>query len=205
MIKKSRFPLLVAFIVCLEGIIYLWATWTTEAEFVFDKCARNSGRVSSAINLIILLMIGWNGLKRIYLNESQKDTFRILITLFAVNHLIHFFYLFQNFNHHAMQLNMSENKHGFITFISIVVIPVLLWIFKNINPLLYAVIIIHLFNVSYFIMETFYSKVKPDKPAYHNQLGIFVTVIALLYIVYRIFSENRTRLVSNRIDQLTNR
>jgi hypothetical protein len=75
----------------MEVVIYLWAVWTTDPEFVFNKCARNSGRVSSAVVLITLLMVGHYGLKVIYLNEKKKDAFRILITLFAFNHLIHFF------------------------------------------------------------------------------------------------------------------
>jgi len=91
MLTKKRIPLLVALICCLEVIIYLWAVWRTEPEFVFNKCARNSGRASSAILLITLLMVGYYGLKGIYLDDKKKDTFRILITLFAINHLIHFF------------------------------------------------------------------------------------------------------------------
>lgn len=189
MLTKNKIPLLIAFICCLEVVIYLWAVWTTEAEFVFNKCARNSGRASSALILIILLMVGYYGLKRIYLDDKKKDSFRVLITLFAVNHLIHFFYVFMNFKSHAMALNIFENKHGFITFIFILLIPFILWIYKNLNRLLYFGIILHLFNVSYFINETFLSKVKPDKPAYHNQFGIVVITAACLYILYRIFRE----------------
>jgi hypothetical protein len=117
MLTKNKIPLLIAFICCLEVVIYLWAVCTTEAEFVSDKCARNSGRASSLINLTILLMIGYFGLKKIYLDEKKKDAFRILITLFAINHLVHFFYVFQNFKHHAWVFSVTENMHGFITFI----------------------------------------------------------------------------------------
>ena len=189
MLTKNKIPLLIVFICCVEMGIYLWAVWTTESEFVFDKCARNSGRVSSFINLTILLMIGFYGFKEIYLDEKKKNTFRILITLFAVNHLVHFFYVFQNFKHHSFELSLTENLHGFITFIFILIVPVILWLYNNLNMVFYAGITLHLFNVSYFIMKTFYSKVKPDKPAYHNQLGIVVTTIACIYILYRFFRE----------------
>jgi hypothetical protein len=190
-LSKNRIPLLIALILVLEGLIYAWAVLTTEPEFVFDKCARNSGRTSSMINLAILLMIGYYGFKRIYGDEVRRDAFRVLITLFAVNHLVHFFYVFQNFKHHSMELSLIENLHGVITFILIVTVPVFLWLSKNLNTFFYAGIILHLFNVSYFIMKTFYSKVKPDKPAYHNQLGIAITILALLYVLYRFYRENR--------------
>jgi hypothetical protein len=201
MLAKNKLPLLILLVISLEFLIYVWAYCTAaldennffaiESEFIFDKCARNSGRVSSAFNLIILFMAGYFGLKQIFLDEKKKDQFRILITLFAVNHLLHFFFVFQTFKHHMMPLNISENLHGFITFISVLIIPVILWSSTKLNRVLYIYIILHLFNVSYFIMETFYNKIKPDKPAYHNQFGIAVTTAACVYILYRIFRESR--------------
>jgi len=190
MLKKNKLLLLITLIICLEGIIFGWAIWTTETDFVFDKCARNSGRVSSLINLLIICMIGYYGLKKIYRDDRKKDLFRILMTGFTVNHLIHFFFVSQNFKSHDLILSISENLHGFITFIFIVIIPVILWSVKRLTTLLYVFIPLHLMNVSYFIMETFYSKVKPGSPAYHNQLGILVTSIAILYMLYRTIREN---------------
>ena len=199
MLTKDRMPLLILLVICLEGFIYLWAFWTStfdrsnffaiESEFIFDKCARSSGRVSSALNLIILFMIGYSGLKQIYHEDRTKDKFRILMTLFAVNHLVHFFFVFQTFKQHTMELNISDNLHGFITFICILILPVILWSLKNLNKALYFCIILHLFNVSYFIMETFYNKIKPEKPAYHNQFGIAITTAACFYVLYRVFRE----------------
>jgi hypothetical protein len=208
MLTKSKLPLLVVSVICLEIIIYVWAVWTStwsennffaiEPKFIFDKCARNSGRVSSALNLGILLMIGYFGLKRIYLDPAKKEALRILITLFAVNHLTHFFFVFQTFKHHTMALNVSENTHGFMTFICILLMPALLWTVKNLNRILYISIILHLINVSYFIMETFYNKIKPDKPAYHNQFGIVVTTAACIYVLYGIFRDYKLDSTANR-------
>jgi hypothetical protein len=90
MLTKKTIPLLIATICCLEVLIYLWANWTTtfdksnffaiEPQFVFDKCARIAGRISSVLILIPLLMVGYYGLKEIYRDEKKKDSFRILIT-----------------------------------------------------------------------------------------------------------------------------
>jgi succinate dehydrogenase hydrophobic anchor subunit len=191
MLSKNRLPLLIVLICVLEVLVYFWAVWSTEAEFVFDKCARNSGRVSSAIILATLLMIAYYGLKKIYLDTQKLDAFRVLISLFTVNHLIHFSFVYMNLDSHATALSIDKNKHGFVTFICIVLVLIIVWSFKKLNNLLYTLLLLHLFNVSYFIMETFYHKVKPDKPAYHNQLGIVVISAALIYILYRVFEENR--------------
>ncbi len=190
MLTKSRIPLLIALICCLEAVVYLLATYTTEeSNLIFEKCTRNSGRISAGLNLIILLMVGYNGLKTIYKDDKKRDSFRILITLFAVNHLIHFFFLYQNFQTKPLVFEFSDHVHGFLTFIFILLLPIILWTFRNLNWLLYFGIIFHLINSSYFIMETFYIRIKPDRPSYFHQVGIFIIIIALLYIVYRVIRE----------------
>ncbi len=206
MLTTRRLPALFAFICCIEVLIYLWAAWTTtfdksiffaiDPEFVFDKCARIAGRISSVIILIPLLMVGHYGLKEIYSDEKKKDSFRIFITLFAFNHLIHFLFVVLRFKSHSATLSIVENLHGFITFIFIVIIPFILWRYKNLNRLIYSAIILHLLNISYFINKTFLGKVKAEHPAYHNQFGIAIITAACLYIIYRVYVENKRGTVS---------
>jgi len=201
MLTKNNLPLLIVIILCAELLIWSWAFFTStlstgnffaiEPEFIYDKSARNSGRISSALNIIILLMIGYSGLKQIYADDTKKDRFRIMITLFAVNHLTHFFFVFQTFKHHTTTLSISENIHGFVTFICILVIPVMLWKYKKLTRALYFCIILHLLNVSYFIMETFYNKITAEKPAYHNQFGIAVTTAACIFVLFRVLKESK--------------
>jgi len=191
MLTKKNIPILIASIVCLEILIYLWAVLVTEPEFVINKCARNAGRASEALNLAILIIVGYFGLKQIYADEKKKDTFRILMTLFAFNHLIHFFFVYQNFKSHAMVLDISDNKHGFVTFICIAIMTIALWSFKNLNKIFYVCTLLHLFNVSYFIMDTLKNKIKPDIITFHYKFGICITSSALLYILYRVFKERK--------------
>lgn len=207
MLTKKRIPLLIAFICCVEVFIYLWAVWTTtfpkgnffaiEPEFVFNKCARIAARISSVLILIPLLMVGYYGLKQIYADDKKKVSFLILITLFTLNHLIHFLFIILNFKSHAMILSISDNLHGFITFIFITLIPFILWTNKHLTRLLYFTILLHLLNISYFIIKTFWGKVKPEHPAYHNQFGVVVMTAACLYILYRVYLENKPNAQTN--------
>ena len=192
MLKGYKLPLLLVLLICLEGIIYLWAVWTVEdPNFIFEKCTRNSGRVSAALNLIILIMVGYYGLKKMYENERLKKTFWKLITLYAVNHLIHFFYIFNNFKSKEVDLVLSENRHGIITFFFILVLPFILWSYKKLSKVLYIAIILHVFNATSFMIKTFYGKIKPEKPAYLHQIGIGIMCAALVYILYRVLRENK--------------
>lgn len=207
-LTKKRLPLLIAIICCIELSIYLWSVWTStlnlnnffaiQSEFIFDKCARLAGRISSFLILITLFMVGYYGMKYIYNNEKIKESFLILIILFTCNHLIHLLFVILRFRSHDDSisihgpLEIGGTIHGIITFSSIVIIPFIIWNYKRLSKFLYFVIILHLLNISCFIIKTFLSKVKPpEHPAYHNQFGIAIICAACIYILYRVYVENK--------------
>ncbi|MBK7383271.1 MAG: hypothetical protein IPP83_16705 [Flavobacteriales bacterium] len=186
---RSKLRTLILLLLCLELVIFLWALGTTEPEFVCDKCARNSGRVSSIINLGTLLLIGYYGFGKIYDDEAKKHALRALITMFTVNHVVHLAFVLWNFDHHHMVFSVAENVHGALTFACLLTVPVVIWFINSSKPWWNVLLVIHLFNVGYFIMKTFDSKIKPEHPAYHNQLGIAVTGAALIYVLFRTVRE----------------
>lgn len=189
--------MLIAFIFILNGLIYLTAMLTIkDPDLIFGECARNSGRTAAAINLVILLMIGHFGLKFIYNDENKKYIFRVLISLFAVNHLIHFFFVTQNFKSYDKILSISEQFQGFITFQFLLITPFILWSIPKLTRLLYFYTLLHLFNVTYFIAKSFYGRYKPEDPAYLHRLGVLVMIGALLYILYREYRDRSIRILS---------
>jgi hypothetical protein len=184
----------------LELVIYFWSAWTAtlkednyffiDRAVVFQKCARNSGRVSAMLNLAILLILGYFGLKQIYLDKVKFDLFFNLVIIFTINHLIHFLYLTQNFKRKSKTIKISEEKHGIITFVCITLFPVFIWYFKNLSLALYTCIILHLFNVSYAFMDVLYNKIRTrSKITIHNKLGLVATILCWIYIGYKICLE----------------
>ena len=177
-------------IVLLNIVIYITALSTETTDRVFAECARNSGRTAAAINLILLFLIGHFGLKTIYKEGLKLNLFRLFITLFAVNHLIHFFFVYQNFNWQKMELNVYDHLHGFITFISLILLPIIVYKFKRLSKFLYGYLVIHFFNVTYFIGISFYARYKPSiDEAYLHRIGIFLMILALLYVAFRVVVE----------------
>lgn len=132
-------------------------------------------------------MVGHFGLKTIHAEEGKKNAFRMLLTLFAVNHLFHFYFVSHYFTDQHMDLAISHNIHGFITYMFVMFIPVVLWTRKKMTRVLYYTLILHLFNVTYFICITFYARYKPVDPAYLHRLGILVMIGALLNMLRKAY------------------
>jgi hypothetical protein len=189
MTTNYRLTLSTFAIIALEALIIIWFTFTVDESLFFEKCARNSGRVSAGINLALLLFIGKFGLKNIY-ESSKREALHILIVIYAINHLIHGYFIYQNFTHKSYDLTFMDPKHGFITFLLVLIFPLFTWKLKNLSKLTYTIIILHLFNTTYFLILTFYGRIKPERPEYIHQVGILIMIVALLLIIFRIFKEN---------------
>ena len=184
-----RLPMSIIAIVALEALIVLWFTFTIDESLFFEKCARNSGRVSAGINLTLLLFIGRFGLKKIYHESSKREAFHILVVMYAVNHLIHGYFIYQNFTNKSYDLAFMDPLHGFITFVLVLLFPLFTWKVKQLSKLTYTIIILHFFNTTYFLILTFYGRIKPERPEYMHQAGILIMIGALLLILFRIYKE----------------
>lgn len=184
--NARRLSFLIVGLLLLEVLIYIWALYTTEADFVTDKCARNSGRVSSLLHFTALIVIARSGLSKVFTGHELFNALRALLTLYTLNHLIHLFHVVRNFRHHHLELSLAENLHGAITFGCILLVPVILWSSLRWNRWWITLLVLHLCNVSWFIMETFWSKVKPEHPAYHNQFGMWVIGATTIVVLFRL-------------------
>ena len=185
-------------IFCLEVLIYAWSAWTAtfkndnyfaiSHQLIFQKCARNSGRVSAILNLVIVLMLGYFGLKQIYFDKAKFDIFFNLVTILSINHLIHFFYISRNFKRKSLKIKFSQEKRGIFTYICITLFPIFIWYFKNLNAVLYICIILHLLNVSYVFVLALKTKIRyKSKITIHNRFGIIATIAAWIFVVCSIF------------------
>ena len=187
-------------ILALELIIYVWAVWTASLKNdnyfaisnkqIFEKCARNSGRVSAILNVIILVYVGYWGLEPIYRSRIQFDTFLTIVNILTINHLIHFFYISRNFKRQSLKIKFKQEKRGIFTYICITAFPLFVWYFTELNIEVYLFIVLHLYNASYVFAMALYSKITVNaKITIHNKLGMIVTTAAWIFMMYRICIE----------------
>lgn len=190
MLKKSQIPFLIGSLFLINALIYWRAFLTIEdSQIIFAECARNSGRTSAGINLLLLFMLGHFGLKSIYQDAAKKDSFRILASLFAINHCIHLFFVFNNFQTQHLDYELKMDLHPFFTFVSLLILPLILWFSKRLNAFLYFAVLLHFFNVTYLISQLFQGRYKPVDPAYTHRIGVVIMIASLLYILFRVYKE----------------
>ncbi len=195
--KPLQLSLSIVGILLLNILIYYRAKFTIEPSIeIFAECARNSGRTSALINLIILMLLGYFGLKHIYTSIILKKLLSFLTILFAVNHFIHFLFVIQSFDSYGYDFIATEHLHGMITFFCIFLIPFILTKLKTIHWSIYTLIILHFFNVTYLISDTFYARYKPIDPAYMHRIGVLIMILCCLFIVYRAVVEWRKSYLS---------
>ncbi len=197
MTRRYALLILVIAIICLNTLIYIRAQCTiANPNEVFAECARNSGRTAAAVNLVILLMIGHYGLLSIFKNKRKHFFLFSLSVTFAINHLIHFYFVYQSFSSKNYNLAISENIHGFITYLSILLAPVIISRFKPLGNVSYYLLLLHFYNVTYFISVSFWSRYKPVDPAYLHRLGVLIMIIALSYVAFRVYRERTSKLTA---------
>lgn len=190
-LKELQLPLFLFLIFVLNVLVYFRAAWTIEPTTkIFEECVRNSGRVSAGFNLLILLIVGHWGLKTIYQDRTMKKVFLLMFILFAVNHMIHLFFLTQYFVlEHREMLSIGQNKRSLITFVCVILVPIILLRFRTLSKGLYILILAHIFNVTYLMCKLFYSRYKPYDAAYIHRIGVVIMISSVLYVLYRVYAE----------------
>lgn len=193
---NNLYYLLLAF----ELFIYVWAAFTAtlnknnyfaiNKRQIFEKSARNSGRFSALLNVVLLVFVGFWGPQQIFHNEKLFDSFQFLANIITINHLIHFFYISRNFKRQSLKIKFKQEKRGIFTYICITAFPLFIWYFNQLNAAVYIFIILHFYNVSYVFVMALYSKVTVNaKITIHNKMGMAVTTAAWLYMMIGLFRE----------------
>ncbi len=125
-----KIAVLLMLIILWETGIYFWVLNNTP-EALYQLSARYSARTSFVLITIILLWIGATGLRKIYRSAFKRLHLITLILLLAVNHLIHFGFLYANLQPENFGKFLLENHLPALLYVALMISPWLLFSKKH--------------------------------------------------------------------------
>lgn len=191
--KKKTF-LFFLIITILEVANYYWSGYFAPSEELgFQLAARYSARFSFVIFCIILTFTGLLGLNKIYSSHSYRRIFIALIGGFALNHLIHFYFLTMNHIVQGIDLLILKNAFGSMAYLFLSFVPVYFWKRPKVSVKEYWTLQIYLLIISSFFIGAYVKRMKeeiifPSSEALLITHGVILVSLLILNI-YRVFQE----------------
>ena len=161
----KRNVLAISLIVILEILIFYWSMSIGHSEnYYFQLAARFSARVSFFILVSLLAWMGFTGLKKIYATEWTRKNYVTLILMLMVNHLIHFGFLWMNYQVNDISMMEANNVVGVIGYIAITLAPLYLWNKSQLTPQLYLKIYSFLFAITFIFTFSYIDRLSKALP-----------------------------------------
>ncbi|MFY0598243.1 MAG: hypothetical protein JXR03_01140 [Cyclobacteriaceae bacterium] len=181
-------------IIVWEVAIYYWSVYVAPAEdLIFQLAARYSARTSFFLFSSVLVFTGLFGLLRIFSSRRKRFVFLTLSLVFAVNHLIHFFYLVMNHISQDISLLIPKNGLGTLGYIIISLAPIYLQKIVDLTKKQYWAMQVYLLSVSGFFVVAYLRRLSEDiifaSPASLFKIHLTIITILIAFIAFRAYSE----------------
>ncbi len=187
---------LLLIILITEVIIFWWSGQSTDLVTArYSLAARWSARVSLLIFGGLSVWIIVSGLHKIYADKKRRQWFVLMIAAIGVNHLIHFIFLYINFEVNDMNLFTLKSAGGTLGYVIMTVSPIYLWNRVELDKFLYKTItgsflFIHVIAILTYLGR--WNKGLPLASGKEVYIGLMVMAIVLLIMnVYRIFADRK--------------
>ncbi|MEQ8470891.1 MAG: hypothetical protein RIC35_06875 [Marinoscillum sp.] len=196
---KKKWAILILMLVFFEVLVYILAVEASpDHTLVFQLAARYSARISLFIYVGLLSWLAYKGLVNIYDNSHLRNTFKLSFSGLVINHIIHFYFLFTNFQVHGLDLLQPRSILGVITYFSLIVTSIFLWITEDLNRRLYLTVWSCLVIAAIVFLGTYIGRLNKAMPEPSSPY-LFIFLIALLISLlianaYRISVEIRDSL-----------
>ena len=119
--------MIILLISTIELLVFVFSkSITSNAAVYWQLAARYSARITFYILCIILFWTGIKGLKNIYANEKTRILLINLFALLAINHLIHFYFIYKNFEINNYEWFKAKHIAGSIVYPILVITPLYL-------------------------------------------------------------------------------
>jgi len=203
---KTRIILIIV-VVILEVLNYFYSLnhlgyfqnvqATFNSDVFYSLTARYSARISFAILIGLSLWIISKSLLTIVANPNKKDWLIGGVAAFSVNHLIHFYFLFKNFEVNGMDVWDKSNSFGALAYVILSIAPLFFWKIRLWTRLRYYLLhgfIALMLVVCVFTYSTRFGRVDPlpmTTPMPVFKVFIGVGVITLLGLLVRVIVDRK--------------
>lgn len=115
-------------IIVVEAVIYLLCGYLADSPFSWQLMARYSARVSFGIFFVLQIVIAKKGLKCVW--QEDFSQWHFLLFAFALNHLIHFFFIAAHFAKIDWEFNPMRQGFGLLVYL---LLPIVLFLSSRAN------------------------------------------------------------------------
>jgi hypothetical protein len=191
---KNKLMLFSGVVMVLEIAIFFWVDYISTADYlVYQLAARYSGRLSFMIFAGMMLFTGIVGLKQIFKTERLKSFFIILLSLFSVNHVLHFYFLAMSHLEQNETLLIPKNIIGGTAYILLILSPFYLFKREMTTKIYWSVqSFLFLLTVIFFVSYLRRFMIEFPQPTHIGVLYSIITTIGLLVFLngYKVFKES---------------
>lgn len=184
----------VVLIIALEIIALFYVDSITEVlDINFSLKARYSARISFATLTIIGIWMAAIGLKNIFANDKKRQLFIGGILAFTINHLIHYWYLYQNFEANGLDISSKYISFGALSYLILTFVPILIWKWNQLTKsryyMLSGFIVLMISICLYTYSSRFESNLPLPPPSWLFSIFIGIGGIVILGILGRIWKD----------------
>ena len=171
--------------VLLEVLLFLYFyNMEPDINEVFKYAARYSGRLSLGIYLLCFYLF-----RSAYLNKKSLEITQKALGVFAVMHVIHFFFLAYSIHLNQVPIVPTRLAGGFIAYLMIVVYPFLI---EKINRKAFH--LTYFYYVGFVMIMTYISRVSgqfiAEPEAFHYNALIVLVFILLIFGTQMVLKNN---------------
>lgn len=186
---KNEAIAIIAVLLWETGIYFLSAHMSDNEDLKYQLCARYSARTSFFMLLTILFWIGLRRLSTIYGKENTRMIFVSAMLCFAINHLIHFFYVVLHYRYQQLSLLKPGNIFGAIGYLAIVALPLYLLQKKSLTKGRCITIHLLLYTTTLMFLATYLGRLSKELPFPSPALFYYLCLLLILFaIAINVFS-----------------
>jgi len=190
---------IISSVLLLEAANYFYSSGLSQnADQFYSLTARYSARITFFLLVSLAIWIVLKGLHALMDSSKSREVLLAGLTAVAVNHLIHFYFLYQNFQVNGLDLWTKAVSFGALAYVFLSLAPIYFWTIKRLGSKQYALIhffVMLLLAICVFTYSSRLGRVEPlplSPPIWQFKFFIGIGLSAIAALLARILVDSRS-------------